>query len=1112
MKELSSSGSWFADAMRGSAAGLGGTHLKVHDLLRALPLQAVRNNLVAGLGHASSRGRPLWNHQAETLAAFAAHLADPARDPRALAVIPTAGGKTEIIVRLVEATGLDAGGARLAVPTIVLEPSRHLIRQTVETFRERFPALQVSGLLAPDDRPRGVTVMSYELFVNMLRDGRLLPGDVGAVVMDEAHRGLSDLRQDLIRRFLDHAVVTAFSATPAFDANKTVHALLGAENEVIKIADERLRREGIISPVANYVLRVDVVGALPDDPALRRAILRKAGHEALIGFLATYEEPATGLRLRDKAFFGYANGIRQAEGLAAAMTAAGMPARGVKGSEGLEALKANLLDLRDGHLRALVNDKVLLEGVNLPQARGVVAFDATSSLVKHVQRCGRARRLDPALDRFDPRQMSSVVEAMVCIDGMPLDTQRIYAEAIGDLSVARVYDTPRRDAAALAREIVRDRPAEAAGEEDRDDASEMDEAIGRLEDDRWSGAKVAGPRAPVDAERWADAFSVMGSLDGIHYLLAEREGPRRLEGMLHRVQVARAIGIRTDDPHLKDLFGELEEAARAGLTPEVAGVAVHAGFHRFERQRAFYVHVDDVPRVGVEVFRRSGRTLAAGTMPDNFGAERRAGWLTRTEAAFACNLNPYHPAFTAVWDAALAGTLGAFEGGPLIRLLRDGGKPKLHVHERGLEVFRRHLGVQGPTLPAKRADQASVWEVMRALGVSKRLTRFREQWDRMVEDCMRDGQVVRDGRRVGFGFVRGANGSPVPALDRAEIAWFAQLIGVAGLIEPSEEWLTINEAGRAISTSPYATPALKDLWMEIRRSYEETGVGRAAGREWRGAMAKGTEVGAFRLHRSEMDALAAAIGRGRDRLMTDEWLSAKKVAALLNQNPDRGRFREVWDGLLECLEAGEPPVLDGVALRMEARLLCGKPVPCLHVSEVDALGRMTGGRRSAGPKGDAWQGMADAAGHFGKHPTDPTFRRSWQALVVAAEDGPVLDGARAVRFEYRTATKAVWCLNRDELEWFGKRTWPKRRPPVPRPYVPLADLRAGEAVEGALDAFDLVAEEVDGLLADASPMSLLGREGLRFERLPEGGLAVHPDDVAGFLDSVRELSETASSP
>ncbi|MBK3397747.1 hypothetical protein [Methylobacterium ajmalii] len=80
--------------MRGSAAGLGGTHLKVHDLLRALPLQAVRNNLVAGLGHAGSRGRPLWDHQAETLAALAAHLADPACDPRALAVIPTAGCQT----------------------------------------------------------------------------------------------------------------------------------------------------------------------------------------------------------------------------------------------------------------------------------------------------------------------------------------------------------------------------------------------------------------------------------------------------------------------------------------------------------------------------------------------------------------------------------------------------------------------------------------------------------------------------------------------------------------------------------------------------------------------------------------------------------------------------------------------------------------------------------------------------------------------------------------------------------------------------------------------------------------------------------------------------------
>jgi superfamily II DNA or RNA helicase len=241
---LSQVGSWFSTEMRRSAAELGGTHLRVHDLLRSLSLAAVRNNLRAGLGFAASRGRPLWAHQAETLTALASHLSDPRQDARALAVIPTGGGKTEIFVRMVEATGLDAGGARLAVPTIVLEPSRHLIQQTVEAFNERFPTLQVSGILAPDDRPRSVTVMSYELFVNMLRDGRLLPGDVGAVVMDEAHRGLSDLRQGLIRRFLDHAVVTAFSATPAFDANKNVHALLGAGNEVVNIPDERLRRKG----------------------------------------------------------------------------------------------------------------------------------------------------------------------------------------------------------------------------------------------------------------------------------------------------------------------------------------------------------------------------------------------------------------------------------------------------------------------------------------------------------------------------------------------------------------------------------------------------------------------------------------------------------------------------------------------------------------------------------------------------------------------------------------------------------------------------------------------------------------------------------------------------
>jgi hypothetical protein len=130
----------------------------------------------------------------------------------------------------------------------------------------------------------------------------------------------------------------------------------------------------------------------------------------------------------------------------------------------------------------------------------------------------------------------------------------------------------------------------------------------------------------------------------------------------------------------------------------------------------------------------------------------------------------------------------------------------------------------------------------------------------------------------------------------------------------------VQEGGDLLRAQPLVghepVPAAPDgggervLWMEIRRSYEETGVGRAAGREWRGAMAKGTEVGAIqdgglpRLqafeeavpHLAEPPPIRVLVqegGRGRDRLMTDEWLSAKKVAALLNQNPDRGRFREV---------------------------------------------------------------------------------------------------------------------------------------------------------------------------------------------------------------------------
>jgi superfamily II DNA or RNA helicase len=1005
---------------------------------------------------------------------------------------------------MVEATGLDAGGARLAVPTIVLEPSRHLIQQTVEAFNERFPTLQVSGILAPDDRPRSVTVMSYELFVNMLRDGRLLPGDVGAVVMDEAHRGLSDLRQGLIRRFLDHAVVTAFSATPAFDANKNVHALLGAGNEVVNIPDERLRREGIISPVANYVLRVDVAGTMPSEPSLVRAILRKAAHDALISFLVRYEEPATGLRLRDKAYFGYVNGLGKAEEISNALSRAGMSSRSVRGSDGLEGLRAGLDDLKGGRLRALVNDRVLAEGVNLPQARGVVAFDATTSLVKHVQRCGRARRLDPSLDPFDPRQMSSVVEAMICIDGIPLDSQRIYAEAIGDLSIATLYEAPRQDAQALASNLGQaDMEAMDVAEEE-DDASEIDEAIGRLQEARGAGAGRV-KSGNVDEEAWAGVFTVRQSLNDIHYLLAERKSQNRPAELLPRTHVAHAINTTVGNPHLVDIFSELEAALRNGEIPIVGGVVIRAGHYRFRYNNGLYVHVEDVPHIGIEFWRRIGR-LPSGTTVDNFGAERTAEWLDRTGVADACNLSAYHPAFTAAWEEALSGQLGEFEDGPLIRLMRDRGRPKLHVHRRGVDAFRARLGVDGPVLPVKGESHASHMQVCKALGVSTNLARVNEPWNSMVDDLTRDGVVVREGRRVELGFFRGGNGKPVPALDRSEIEWFAKLTGVAHLIDRSDEWLTMNEAARAISTSPYATPALKELWQEIRRAHEEGAGTPVAGRTWRGAMAKGTEVGSFRLHVSEVDALAAAIGRGRDRLMTEDWLTAKKVGNILNQSPTRGFFFDTWQDLISQLKAGKIPTLQDRSFRMEERLLTGKWIPCLHVSEVDALGQFTGGRRSSGPKEGDWLGMGDVAEHFGKHQSDPTFRRSWRELVLLASKGPIQDGGRNIRMEYRTATKSIWCLHRDELEWFGKLTWPKRFLQPQQRYVSLALLRSSEPFDGMHEAFDILSEEVCNQINRMTTPSLPGREEIRFRGTSGPNIAIHPEDIPAFLEMVSELS------
>ena len=160
--------SWFVSRLRESVARHGDAASSTLDILGSLPIEAVRRNIAAGLRFAADRGREPWRHQTECMAAIERQLLDESRQPNAIVVMPTGGGKTEIFIRTTEASGLDAGGLRLAVPTIVLEPTRQRIVASLFVLHRLLEQRLATGRLVGKD-PRRILqfgrIAAYRLAV-----------------------------------------------------------------------------------------------------------------------------------------------------------------------------------------------------------------------------------------------------------------------------------------------------------------------------------------------------------------------------------------------------------------------------------------------------------------------------------------------------------------------------------------------------------------------------------------------------------------------------------------------------------------------------------------------------------------------------------------------------------------------------------------------------------------------------------------------------------------------------------------------------------------------------------------------------------------------------------
>jgi superfamily II DNA or RNA helicase len=721
----------------------------------------IRQLLASGLDAMLSRADEgsnapaLWAHQGESLEAISRRVSADDRPPSGIVVVPTGGGKTEIFQRVVDASCRRLADGRILVPnTIVLVPTLNLVEQTVARFLRSYPHLDgvvgwtgsdIAGDYASVRGVRPITVMTYEGFARSVRSGTIGPQDVHLLIKDEAHRALSEIRQDVFSQFIERCVTIAFSATPFFDEARSLYALYGQDSEIINVPADRLRREGIIAPAVNYVLHVRIEGELPDDVELTRRLKRTAVVKALRDFRLDHDDAVAG-PLSSRTFLGYMADVVHStmarDAFNADLSEGEAPADVISGYEESEDQASKIAALKDGRLSGLFNSRLLGEGSDIPEV-GAVLMTPTASSLQVVQAGGRAVRFDPRIPRDDPRQTAIIVNTVLEVNGKVVGSPVPYWKAIGDISIARdLHSTPIPVAAI---------------DLDRDSSVGSGRAWSRIDHGQsdFAGSARTDPLPELLAAMSGDVPEVdyeIGHRADLGMDRYPREPKVDLPGWLGRTGIARSLGAMADMATVDRVLAQLEaecrhdqtDLRRGSLVVEMRRVAEGAGILFSEASLPALACMMDRPTLTMtddwvirnDVTRGKWVNLESRAMLDDLDAlflkRRRAG-----------KLGPVPWSKAVIRSRRGADTVHTVEI-PLVEVrmdLRIGGNGRtVCYHRDDLEVVRRLAGFT-MEVPAKDSSWLDRREVQAETGgrtpASDGLFRDLE---RRFKECERSGQ------------------------------------------------------------------------------------------------------------------------------------------------------------------------------------------------------------------------------------------------------------------------------------------------------------------------------------------------------------------------------------
>ena len=358
-------------------------------------------------------------YQLEAIDAVAAQWSLGKRAP--LIILPTGTGKTIVAAELMRRFVESNAGKR----AVFTAHRKELLTQTVSKVKLVAPKVTVGLVQAKHNEvSRKITVASVQTLGHrsLARLGEVLrAGEVGLVVIDEAHHAPSPQYMRVIRAFQEahpNVLFVGMTATPGREDGT------GLDGAFDVIAYERntmdMIRDGWLVPPVGIRVELDIdfdtvetkggdfvessLSKLMNQPAVNRAVVQAWGQHG-----------------QDRKMIVFACDVAHAHALAQEFEDHGFRAAAVDGEMKEKEREKRLAQFKTGEIKLLVNCQVLTEGFDESSCEGVLFARPTQSTALYIQMLGRGLRLHPGksdclvldmvgnADRHPPVQLATLI-------------------------------------------------------------------------------------------------------------------------------------------------------------------------------------------------------------------------------------------------------------------------------------------------------------------------------------------------------------------------------------------------------------------------------------------------------------------------------------------------------------------------------------------------------------------------------------------------------------------------------------------------------------------------------------------------------------------------------